>query len=197
MRLIPKVLLTVLVVAVLVVAYLAITGYGSPVDDFDGDSDGEGDVPDSETLAYASFEVKTSAWGYPRDSEFTKIDGYVLGITAKVEPYESPDEGRVYEGDIWDILSPVPPSPADVVGETWIVVKVTGPDGYSTTWTSTKTPLLSTDNEPCYTIYLTGRTFFSDGGVYTAKASLYGTLFDVAWANQLIMEKSLTFEVKI
>jgi len=179
MKVLMKIVMVGLVLVVVGLMYMVIIGTAIYIPDFtqDDDGDGEADIIDTaQTIAYATFEIKTSCSLY----DTTKVDGYVLSIASSVSPYTSPDDGLVIIRDTWGILSPVPPSPYETLGKYWIKVMITGPDGYSSEWTSAENPLLASldyPQVPSYTIWGTGRTFFSASGDYTCKATQYAVLF--------------------
>jgi len=187
-----RVAIVLVVVVIVVVACFAFLGT-SYLSDFIGG-------PSGGPTAYATFSYEASVSLYipttTSSSDWPKVtNAEVTRLTADVEPYQGPDQGRVV----------APPSNplkggAKMIGQIWFHIEVTGTKGYKANWTSDKTALIGTTSPQIFG-QSSGRCFFDHNGEYTVSLFVNVDLLDMVggdyvWGG-IVTYKTVTFEVNV
>lgn len=183
-----------LVAVLLITAYWAVIGFGSPIPDF---NNGRGGNPPATVtyIAFATFHLTTTittlnAYGHPLNPAI----GDISSFSSKVEKFVNPNQGKVYQNIP---LLTAHPRPSETWGTYWINITISGPNGFMSYWQSSGgLVLFHSSTDPQYNEIFTGRCMFSENGIYSAKAELHAT-YGLTGESSILDTYTISVEVNV
>lgn len=157
---------------VVIFAYMAFVGFASAVDDVntpDDDPTGEGREPVYFGIVNVGITVSSGLFSYY---------GSVDSVDMNLFDYINPETGQVFTRDTWNVLYLLPGDDDGVITyqemESWVVVNITGPEGYAFDWVSLHVEYEFTQVGDTERIdFTSGRCFIWDEGTYALTVTAY------------------------